>query len=107
MSRQRSCCSSLTSADIGNSKATKPSGTGGGEVPIHYRGVLFDDWAEIFGEYAVCLARRGRGRESYDIIESATHAMCFCFDKHTMFRLHTTYARESFYSPFAIQLLTI
>jgi len=84
----------LTPVDIGNNNATKSSSGGGNEVPNHYRGVSFDDWAEIFAEYALCLARRGRGRESYDIIESATHAMCFCFDKQAMFRLHLTYARE-------------
>ena len=89
------CCTTLIRTDIGNNKATKPSGIGGSEVPVHYRGVSFDDWAEIFGEYAVALARRGRGREAYDIVESATHAMCFCFDKQVMYRLHMTYARKS------------
>lgn len=60
-------------------------------VPDHYRGISFKDWIDLFCEYAICLAKRGRLRESYDICEAGIHAICFMFNKEDMFMLHLCY----------------
>ncbi len=63
-------------------------------VPNHYRGILFRDWLDIFAEYALSLARRGRNREAYDVCEAAIHAIVFCNSREDMFLLHICYCSE-------------
>jgi len=37
------------------------------DIPKDYRGVSFDTWLDIFLEYALCLARKGRASDSYKL----------------------------------------
>lgn len=63
-------------------------------IPTSYRGISFTIWLDMFCEYALCLAKRGRNREAYDICEAAIHAIVYCFSKDDMFTLHIAYTSK-------------
>lgn len=64
--------------------------------PIGYRRISFQEWLTIFSEYGLCLARRGRNREAYDVCEAAIHAVIFCFSRADIFALHVCYCSKSY-----------
>jgi general transcription factor 3C polypeptide 3 (transcription factor C subunit 4) len=78
----------LTLIDIG-AEILDPDGN-----PTKYREISFKDWLDIFIEYALCLAGRGRSREAYDVCEAAIHAIIFCFSREDMFTLHVCYCSK-------------
>ena len=47
------------------------------ELPPDYRGIAYDDWLDIFLEYAVRLSMDGRTQEAYDMCQSAYEARPF------------------------------
>ncbi|RDW71323.1 hypothetical protein BP6252_07886 [Coleophoma cylindrospora] len=57
-------------------------------IPTDYRGMPFSTWLDIFLEYAVCLARSGSFRESYEICEAAKDAIVFYQSREDMFLIH-------------------
>ena len=44
---------------------------------MDYRGIAFDEWLDVFLEYALCLAKRGDSEEAYDILNAAQDANVF------------------------------
>ncbi|KAH8815777.1 hypothetical protein F5884DRAFT_852241 [Xylogone sp. PMI_703] len=58
------------------------------EIPADYRGIAFSVWLDIFLEYAICLARVGKGRDSYEICEAAKDAIVFYHSREDMFLIH-------------------
>ncbi|RFU27016.1 hypothetical protein B7463_g9320, partial [Scytalidium lignicola] len=58
------------------------------EIPADYRGISFSVWLDIFLEFAICLARVGRGRDSYEICEAAKDAIVFYHSREDMFLIH-------------------
>ncbi|KAM0318904.1 hypothetical protein ACHAO8_001382 [Botrytis cinerea] len=57
-------------------------------IPADYRGISFSSWLDIFLEYAICLAKDGHDRESYEICESARDAIVFYHKREDMFLIH-------------------
>ncbi|ESZ97604.1 hypothetical protein SBOR_2005 [Sclerotinia borealis F-4128] len=57
-------------------------------IPADYRGISFSSWLDIFLEYAICLAKDGNDRGSYEICESARDAIVFYHRREDMFLIH-------------------
>lgn len=62
-----------------------------------HRGIPFNEWLDLFLEYAISLALEHRTQESYDICASAKDSIVFK-DKENAFLIHLAYA--SALSPF-------
>ncbi|KAI0180874.1 TPR-like protein [Hypoxylon sp. FL1284] len=62
------------------------------QVAISYRGVPFEEWLDLFLEYAVGLAQTGRFQQAYKVCESARDAVIFSKSKENMFLIHVTWA---------------
>ncbi|TVY78404.1 Transcription factor tau subunit [Lachnellula suecica] len=52
-------------SNYGNS--TKPPES----LPLDFKGIRMSGWLDLFLEYAICLAKNGRKKDSYEIIEAA------------------------------------
>ncbi|KAI0202148.1 hypothetical protein F4808DRAFT_422090 [Astrocystis sublimbata] len=64
----------------------------GERTAVSYRGVSFNEWLNLFLEYAVSLARQERIVESYQVCESARDAEVFAKNREDMFLIHITWA---------------
>ncbi|KAI5928521.1 hypothetical protein F4810DRAFT_8214 [Camillea tinctor] len=64
----------------------------GERTAISYRGVPFNDWLELFLEYAVSLAHCGKCQDAYKVCEYARDAEVFAKSREDMFLLHVTWA---------------
>jgi general transcription factor 3C polypeptide 3 (transcription factor C subunit 4) len=53
-----------------------------------YRGMSFDAWLDIFMEFAICLAKRGKLAESYELCQAAKDCVVFFHSRNDMFLLH-------------------
>ncbi|KAL7626946.1 transcription factor TFIIIC subunit tfc4 [Parahypoxylon ruwenzoriense] len=62
------------------------------QVAISYRGVPFDEWLDLFLEYAISLAQIGKFQDAYKVCESARDAMIFSKSKENLFLIHVTWA---------------
>ncbi|OTA60334.1 TPR-like protein [Hypoxylon sp. EC38] len=61
------------------------------QVAVSYRGVPFNEWLDLFLEYAIGLAQTGKFQDAYKICESARDATVFK-SKEDMFLIHVTWA---------------
>lgn len=61
-------------------------------VPVSYRGVPFNEWLDLFLEYAMGLAQTGRFQEAYKVCESARDSTIFSKSKEDMFLIHVAWA---------------
>ncbi|CAD6442957.1 d160ba5a-97db-4366-89d9-52f76d7dae5e [Sclerotinia trifoliorum] len=75
------------SKKLGADAEDKTSATSA-SIPADYRGISFSSWLDIFLEYAICLAKEGNDRESYEICESARDAIVFYHKREDMFLIH-------------------
>ncbi|KAI2626665.1 TPR-like protein [Hypoxylon sp. NC1633] len=71
--------------DSGAEKQTK-------QVPVSYRGVPFDEWLDLFLEYAIGLAQIGKFQEAYKVCESARDSTIFSKSKEDLFLIYVTWA---------------
>jgi len=55
------------------------------QIPFKWRGIKFDDWLDIFLEYALFLARSGDKAESYDIMAAAKDSSVFARSREDNF----------------------
>ncbi|OTB08456.1 hypothetical protein M426DRAFT_7771 [Hypoxylon sp. CI-4A] len=62
------------------------------EVVVSYRGVPFDEWLDLFLEYALGLAQLGKAQDSYKVCEWARDATVYNLSKEDMFLIHITWA---------------
>ncbi|KAI9825411.1 MAG: transcription factor TFIIIC subunit tfc4 [Thelocarpon impressellum] len=76
-------------ASIEESETDKSRGF---DVPRDFRGIEFDEWLDIFLEYALCLAKMGRATDSYEIINSAYDAIVFYHSPDRVFLIHLCWA---------------
>jgi general transcription factor 3C polypeptide 3 (transcription factor C subunit 4) len=65
------------------------------EIPADYRGISFSTWLDIFLDYAMCLARIGKAKESYEICEAAKDAIVFYHSREDMFLIHVAWCSKS------------
>ncbi|EPE36106.1 TPR-like protein [Glarea lozoyensis ATCC 20868] len=56
-----------------------------------YRGMSFDAWLDIFMEFAICLAKRGKLKESYEMCQAAKDCVIFFHSRNDMFLLHLSW----------------
>ncbi|KAI1457091.1 TPR-like protein [Annulohypoxylon moriforme] len=61
-------------------------------VPVSYRGVPFNEWLDLFLEYAMGLAQTGRYQDAYKVCESARDTTIFSKSKEDMFLIHVAWA---------------
>ncbi|RDL40531.1 uncharacterized protein BP5553_00510 [Venustampulla echinocandica] len=57
-------------------------------VPTEYRGISFQSWLDILMEYAICNARNGNTRESYEVCNAAKDAIIYYHSPEDMFLIH-------------------
>ncbi|KAH8658754.1 RNA polymerase III transcription factor-like protein TFIIIC subunit Tfc4 [Tricladium varicosporioides] len=57
-------------------------------IPTSYRGIHFHSWLEIFLEHAICLAKDGQAKASYDVCEAASEANVFFHSREYMFQIY-------------------
>ncbi|KAI1384666.1 TPR-like protein [Hypoxylon trugodes] len=69
----------------GNEKQTK-------QVAVGYRNVPFNEWLDLFLEFAIGLAQNGKFQESYKVCEAARDTTIFSKSKEDMFLIHVTWA---------------
>ncbi|KAI1082231.1 TPR-like protein [Whalleya microplaca] len=62
------------------------------QIAISYRGVPFNEWLDLFLEYAIGLAQTGNFQDAYKVCESARDAAVFAKSKEDMFLIHVTWA---------------
>ncbi|XXG96530.1 protein phosphatase regulator [Hypoxylon texense] len=62
------------------------------QIAISYRGVPFDDWLDLFIEYAIGLAQVGKFQQAYKVCESARDATIFSKSKENLFLIHVAWA---------------
>ncbi|KAI0881909.1 TPR-like protein [Annulohypoxylon maeteangense] len=61
-------------------------------VAVSYRGVPFNEWLDLFLEYAMGLAQTGRYQDAYKVCESARDTTIFSKSKEDMFLIHVAWA---------------
>jgi general transcription factor 3C polypeptide 3 (transcription factor C subunit 4) len=83
----------LTLADLGAETAGKTQ-TAQPDIPADYRGISFNAWLDIFLGFAMCLAREGRMRESYEMCEAAKDAIVFYHSREDMFLIHVAWCSK-------------
>lgn len=78
-------------------------------MPENYRGLSFSIWLDIFLEYALCLVRRGKQLQAYEICEAAKDAIVFYHNKEDMFLIHLTWCGKQDLSvvPFSADVLEL
>lgn len=96
---------SLTFTDLGTERAEKAH-EARQEIPEDYRGITFSAWLDIFLEFAMCLAREGKVRESYEICEAAKDAIVYYHSREDMFLIHVAWCSK-LESPASSSHLTI
>lgn len=79
----------LTFIDLGGDVSDRNAETA--NIPTDYRGIRFGAWLDIFLEYALCLARNGKVRDSYVVCEAASDSIIFCHSREDMFTIHVTW----------------
>ncbi|KAJ1335258.1 general transcription factor 3C polypeptide 3 (transcription factor C subunit 4) [Microdochium nivale] len=68
------------------------SGPMGDRVGFAYRGVPFNEWLDLFLEYATGLAHAGKYQQAYSVCESARDAVMFSNSKDDLFVIHVAWA---------------
>jgi len=61
-----------------------------------HRGIAFNDWLELFIEYAISLAHAHRVQESYAICQAARDSLVYQQSDH-MFLIHIAWASKYTY----------
>lgn len=64
----------------------------GDRVGFAYRGVPFNEWLDLFLEYATGLAHAGKYQQAYSVCESARDAVMFSNSKDDLFVIHVAWA---------------
>lgn len=59
-----------------------------------HQGIAFDQWLELFLDYAIALALEHRQEESYRVCESARDSTVFQSPEHN-FSIHVTWSGKS------------
>ncbi|KAI1106866.1 TPR-like protein [Jackrogersella minutella] len=62
------------------------------QVAVSYRGVPFDEWLDLFLEYAIGLAQTGRFQDAYKVCEAARDSTIYSRSKEDMFLIHVAWA---------------
>jgi general transcription factor 3C polypeptide 3 (transcription factor C subunit 4) len=57
-------------------------------IPNDYYGISFDEWLDIFMEYAFVVARQGENEEAYDTLSAAADASVWYHSKPKLRQIH-------------------
>lgn len=71
-----------------------------GVVPTDYHGIPFDDWLDIFLQYALTVTDQGEPIEAYEALEGAATASVWWHDKRKSRMIHVCW-----FSKFSSHLL--
>ncbi|EGE83291.1 hypothetical protein, variant 2 [Blastomyces dermatitidis ER-3] len=58
-------------------------------IPNDYHSISFDQWLDIFLEYALVLSGQGQSEEVYDTLSAAADASVWYHSKHNKFQIYT------------------
>lgn len=64
-------------------------------MPSDYRGIAFSSWLDIFLDFALCLARNGKMKESYEICEAAKDCALWYHSREDLFLIHVCWISKS------------
>ncbi|KAI9789279.1 MAG: transcription factor TFIIIC subunit tfc4 [Peltula sp. TS41687] len=62
------------------------------EIPTTYRNIGFGEWLDIFLRYALCLAKRGETKASYEIINAAYDAVVFYHSSDSVYLIYVCWS---------------
>lgn len=57
-------------------------------IPTDYHGISFDEWLDIFLEYALVVAGQGEAEEAYDTLSAAADASVWYHSKPSSRQIH-------------------
>lgn len=63
-------------------------------VPEDYRGIRFDDWLDIFLDFALCLSRDNQRKEAYEICQAAKDCALWYHSQKDMFLIHLAWTSK-------------
>jgi general transcription factor 3C polypeptide 3 (transcription factor C subunit 4) len=66
-----------------------------GAIPTDYHGIPFDEWLDIFLQYALLTAEQGEPEESYEALDSAALASIWLHSKPKSRLIHVCWFSES------------
>jgi general transcription factor 3C polypeptide 3 (transcription factor C subunit 4) len=64
-------------------------------IPTDYHGISFDEWLDIFLEYAFVVAGQGEKEEAYDILAAAADASVWYHYKPKLRQIHVCWFSTS------------
>ena len=67
-------------------------------IPTEYRGIPFEDWLDVFLEYALCLAKQGKRTRAYEFVQAAYDCNVWYHSHESCFLIHVAWIGESDYS---------
>jgi len=91
-------------ADFSHSMAEKMNQHG---LPTDFRGITFNEWLDVFLEYALFLARNGDRDESYQICEAIKDSTVFSRSREDMFLVHVVWCSKFPLKIYHVFMLTI
>lgn len=74
------------------------------EVPEDYRGIPFNSWLDIFLDFALCLARHGKMKESYEMCQAAKDCALWYHCREDLFLIHLAWMSKSLFYILKTQL---
>ncbi|KAI1327834.1 hypothetical protein F5Y16DRAFT_370410 [Xylariaceae sp. FL0255] len=77
---------------LGGQESDKEKSVGNWHSAYGYRGVAFNEWLDLFLEYATSLAHLEKYQEAYTICEAARDAAVFNRDRESNFLIYVTWA---------------
>lgn len=63
-------------------------------VPTDYHGIPFDEWLDIFLQYALLVTDQGEQEEAYETLEAADHANIWHYVKSKKQVIHVCWFSE-------------
>lgn len=64
-------------------------------IPTDYHGISFDEWLDIFLEYALVVAGQGESEEAYDTLSAAADASVWYHSKPSSRQIHVCWFSQS------------
>lgn len=66
-----------------------------GVVPTDYHGIPFDEWLDMFMQYALLVTEQGEPEEAYDNLQAASIASIWFHSKHKSRLIHVCWFSQS------------
>lgn len=74
-----------------------------GTIPTDYHGISFEEWLDLFLQYALYVAAQGESDEAYDTLAAAADASVWYHSKPCTRMIHVCWFSEYVRDPFSTQ----